>query len=354
MRQHTKLERAVLVLALFGLSIALLYFGKPFLVPFALGGLLAMLLTKVCERLERYNIPRGVAALLALLGFVLVFAGVLTLLGWQLAGFSENMDELLQRITQMAAQFRSWLQQSLGIDQQQQQKIVENPSTSAGSTGGVLMDFASGTMSIAVDTILVIVYTFLFITFRRQLKNFVLLLVPVEQRDKTTTVLHESASVAQHYLGGLSKMIVALWFMYGIGFSVLGVENAIFFAVFCGLMEIIPFVGNLLGTSFTVLAVAVQGGDSKMILGVIGVYLFVQFIQTYLLEPLVVGNEVRINPLFTIVGLVLGELIWGVGGMVLAIPILGILLIVFDHVPGLHPYAYLIGSYKDNKKKKRK
>lgn len=353
MKQQTKLERAVLTLALLGLSVALLYFGKPFLVPFALGGLIAMLLTKVCERLERFKIPRGVAAFLALFGFILLFAGVLTLLGWQLAGFSENMDELQQRVTQVTTQFRTWLQNSVGIDQQQQQKIVESPSSSAGNTGGVLMEFASGTMSIAVDTILVLVYTFLFITFRRQLKNFVLLLVPIDQRDKTTHVLHESAGVAQNYLGGLSKMIVALWIMYGLGFSVLGVENAIFFAVFCGLMEIIPFVGNLIGTSFTVLAVAVQGGDSRMILGVIGIYLFVQFIQTYLLEPLVVGNEVRINPLFTIVGLVLGELIWGVGGMVLAIPLLGILLIVFDHVPSLKPYAYLIGSYKEKKRTKR-
>ncbi|MCL7988937.1 AI-2E family transporter [Sphingobacterium sp. lm-10] len=351
MKQQTKLERAVLILALFGLSIALLYFGKPFLVPFALGGLLAMLLTKLCEHLERFKMPRGVAALIALLGFVLIVAGVLTLLGWQLAGFSENMDELQHRAAEVVAQFRAWLQDSVGIDQQQQQKMVEQPASSAGATGSVLMDFASGTMSIAVDTILVLVYTFLFITFRRQLKNFVLLLVPVDKRNETTKVLHESASVAQHYLGGLSKMIVALWIMYGLGFSVLGVENAIFFAVFCGLMEIIPFVGNLIGTSFTVLAVAVQGGDSRMILGVIGVYLFVQFIQTYLLEPLVVGNEVRINPLFTIVGLVLGELIWGVGGMVLAIPLLGILLIVFDHVPSLKPYAYLIGSYKEKKKK---
>lgn len=352
MRKQSKLERSVLILALLGLLIALLYVGQPFFVPLALAGLLAMLLSKVGSWLERHRVSRGIASLLALLGFVLLVAGGLTLLGWQLASFSENMDELKQRVTEMFAQLREWLQSSIGIDQEQQKKLTENSGSTGGESGGsVLMEFASGTMSIAVDTILVLVYTFLFLNFRRQLKNFILMLVPIDQKEKATKVIHESANVAQQYLGGLSKMIAALWIMYGLGFSVLGVENAIFFAVFCGLMEIIPFVGNLVGTSFTVLAVAVQGGDSKMILGVVGVYLVVQFIQTYLLEPLVVGNEVKINPLFTIISLVLGEMIWGVGGMVLAIPLMGILLIVFDHVPDLKPYAYLIGSYKEKKQK---
>src|SRR5690606_20422178 len=112
----------------------------------------------------------------------------------------------------------------------------------------------------------------------------------------------------------------------------------------CGILEIVPFVGNLLGTTFTVLAVAAQGGGNQVILGVIVVYMLVQFIQTYILEPLVVGSQVRINPLFTIIGLVAGELIWGIAGMVLAIPLLGIMRIVFYHVPNLKPYAYLIGS----------
>jgi len=67
------------------------------------------------------------------------------------------------------------------------------------------------------------------------------------------------------------------------------------------------------------------------------------------LEPVVVGAEINNNPLFTIIILVVGELIWGIPGMVLAIPLLGIIKIICDHVPSLKPYGYLIGS--DRKKK---
>ena len=88
--------------------------------------------------------------------------------------------------------------------------------------------------------------------------------------------------------------------MYSIGFSIVGVKYAVLFAVLCGLLEIVPFVGNLTGNIITILAVLVQGGSGGMIIGVLITYASVQFIQTYLLEPLVVGSGVNINPLFTI------------------------------------------------------
>ena len=78
--------------------------------------------------------------------------------------------------------------------------------------------------------------------------------------------------------------------------------------------------------------------------------MLVQFLQTYILEPLVVGDQVSINPLFTIIVLVLGELLWGVAGMVLAIPLLGIVKIICDNVPALQPYGFLIGSEKKKSK----
>ncbi len=87
-----------------------------------------------------------------------------------------------------------------------------------------------------------------------------------------------------------------------------------------------------------------------MVIGVIITYLFVQFIQTYLLEPLVVGHGVNINPLFTIMVLVAGELIWGLPGLVLAIPLLGMIKIICDHIEPLKPYGFLIGEEKKPKK----
>lgn len=339
-----KIQGVVLVMLLFTIGVAMLYFAKIFLIPLTLGAVLAMLLTKTCRKLESLQMHKVIAAFVTVLILVAVISLIGILIGWQLSGFTENVNELKQQGLKTIEKLRDWLDENAGIDRKQQEEITSSQANADTGASDLLMNFASGTLSIAVDAILVLVYVFLFLYYRSRIKEFILMLVKAEHRENTISILHKSSTIAQQYLGGLFKMIVILWIMYGVGFSAVGVENAIFFAVLCGVLEIVPFLGNLLGTSVTVLAVVAQGGDSRIIFSVVAVYIVVQFIQTYLLEPLVVGGQVRINPLFTIIALVAGELIWGIAGMVLAIPLMGIMRIVLDHIPYLRPYAYLIGS----------
>ena len=71
-----------------------------------------------------------------------------------------------------------------------------------------------------------------------------------------------------------------------------------------------------------------------------------QLIQGWVLEPLIVGPQVKINPLFTILALVLGEFVWGIPGIILAIPLTGMFKIICDHIEPLKPYGFLIGEIK--------
>ncbi len=239
--------------------------------------------------------------------------------------------------------------QKLGITEAKQKQLIEEQQkSSSGKMASTITGIMSGIGGFLTDTLLVFVYMFLFIYLRSRIKGFIIRLVPLKDRPNALEILDNTQKVTVKYLSGLSLMIVCLWVMYGIGFSLLGVENAIFFAILCGLLEIVPFVGNLAGTTLTIAMSMVQGGGMDMVLGILVVYGVVQFIQTYLLEPMIVGAEVSINPLFTIIGLVAGEMIWGIPGMILAIPLLGITKIIFEHIEPLKPFAYLIGS--DDKK----
>ena len=96
---------------------------------------------------------------------------------------------------------------------------------------------------------------------------------------------------------------------------------------------------------------AIHGADPTLIGGIIVVYGFVQLIQGWLLEPLILGPQVKINPLFTIIVLVIGQLLWGIPGIILAIPLTAIFKIIFDHIESLQPYGFLIGEIKKNKNK---
>jgi predicted PurR-regulated permease PerM len=114
------------------------------------------------------------------------------------------------------------------------------------------------------------------------------------------------------------------------------------------MLEIIPFIGNLTGTGITVLVAAVNGGSMAMLGGIVIVYGSVQLIQGWVLEPLILGPQVKINPFFTILALVLGEIIWGIPGIILAIPLTAITKIICDHIDSLKPYGFLIGELESS------
>src|SRR6185503_20113137 len=120
--------------------------------------------------------------------------------------------------------------------------------------------------------IFVLAYTFLFLYYRDHIRQFLLKLSPPAQRNEMEQVIYSAARVSQQYLVGLTKMIVCLWIMYSIGFSLLGVQNAFFFAILCGLLEIVPFIGNIIGTTLTVLVAAVKGGSLTMLAGIVITY----------------------------------------------------------------------------------
>jgi predicted PurR-regulated permease PerM len=195
----------------------------------------------------------------------------------------------------------------------------------------------------------VLTYVLFLLYYRTHIKDFFLRISPQAQQKETLELLGKATSISQQYLLGLSKMIICLWIMYGIGFSIIGIENAIFFAVLCGLLEIVPYVGNIIGTTLTVLVAALHSAKLSMLGGVVITYGTVQFIQGWVLEPIMLGPQVKINPLFTIIALVLGELLWGIPGVIIAIPLTAVFKIMCDHIEPLKPYGFLIGEPKIEK-----
>ncbi len=305
-----------------------------------------MLLLPVCQYLEKKEWSRGLAVLCCLVILITVAGLLIFVLTWQIADLTQDVSNIQAQMKKFLAGVQKYINDHFGITPQVQNKIIEQQQSETTSTGSMGINVVAFIGGFLADLVLTLVYIFLFIYFRTHLKNFIPKLVPAENQNKTIKVIDQSCHVSQQYLGGLAMMIACLWVMYGIGFSIVGVENALFFAVLCGILEIVPFVGNLVGSSLALLMVIVQGGGSGMILGVIIVYSIIQFLQTYILEPLVVGAEVNVNPLFTIMALVVGEMVWGLPGMIMAIPLLGIVKIMCENVETLKPFAFLIGDKK--------
>jgi predicted PurR-regulated permease PerM len=337
------LNQSIKILFFIVLLITALYFGASFLVPITFGVFFSFLLLPVSIWLEGKGISKGLATVMGVLLLVIGFAAIGWLLSWQVSNMAEDTTAIKENFSKKSNQVAQFVNKTFGISLQKQQQYMRQQTASIANKASATVASIGG---ILTKMIIVLVYTFLFIYYRSHFRRFIMQLVEKDKQQEAMEVIDRAGKVTQRYITGLFSMIFCLWIMYGIGFTIIGVKNAVFFAILCGLLELIPYVGNLTGNAITILGVILQSGSNMMILEVLVVYSVVQFIQSYLLAPLIVGRVVRINPVATIVGFVGGEAIWGVPGMVLVIPILGITKIIFDHVEPLKPYGFLLGEEK--------
>ena len=346
--QNLSLQKLSRVLLFGVLLVVILYYAKGFLIPFTFSLVISMLLLPVTLWLQKYHLPNWLSTLLALLLFVVIIGTIIYVLAWQLSELTQDFDNIEKQATKKIADFQSYIQQQLGVSVTKQNKIASGEGSKASNSylAGAISGLLAGIGSFITDLILFLVYTFLIILYRSHLTEFVLRMFFSQHRNHASAVMEKCRQVSQKYVSGLALMIVCLTVMYSIGFGIVGVKSFILFAMIAAVLETIPFIGNITGTLLTILMTIAQGGSNTMVLGVFITYITVQFIQTYFLETLVVGENVNVNPLVTVAGLVIGEAIWGIPGMVLTIPLLGMAKIVFDNIKPLQPVGYLLGKVK--------
>ncbi len=336
-------------LLLLFLVIVGLYFAKAFLMPICFGGILATLFLPLCNWLQHKKIPKFFAVLICLISIIVIIGGTFTLFGWKMSGLIKDVEVLQQRAIASGTQFQTYIFNHYGLSLEDQLSILKSEQP---SYRNIMQSMAGSISSFFGNLVLVYIYFIFLLYYRSHIKQFLLKLSPEKNKNEMENIIHSTTNVSQQYLLGLFKMIVCLWVLYGIGFSLLGVENAIFFAILCGFLEIVPYIGNLVGTVLTVFVAALHGAEMSMLGGIIIVYAAVQTFQGWVLEPVILGPQVKINPLFTIFALVLGQLIWGIPGIILAIPITAIFKIICDHVEPLKPFGFLIGELETGKKEK--
>ena len=334
----TSVLKKTLLLILF---IGGIYYGKVFFMPLCFGGILATLFLPFCQWLERKGIYKAIAVIICLLSIIVVIGSFVSLFGWKISELVSQAQQFKEKSILVINTIQEYIFSQFGLTKADQMVLLKQEQP---SYGNLIQSMASGVSALLANLVLVNLYFIFLLYYRGHIKQFMLLLSPESHRPEMENVIQNTTKVSQQYLVGLSKIIICLWFMYGIGFSLIGVKNAIFFAILCGFLEVIPYLGNIFGTFITIFVAAIQGGDFSLLVEIAIVYGTVQTIQGWLLEPLILGPQVKINPLFTIIVLILGQLLWGIPGVILAIPLTAMFKIVCDHVESLKPYGFLIGE----------
>ena len=239
------------------------------------------------------------------------------------------------------------LQDRFGISPAQQKQAVKDGSPEDGKVGSMIVSFLGSLTGMLANVVLVLVYMFLLLYYRSRFPTFIMKVVSEDQKEQARHIITESSRVAQQYLIGRGILILVLAVCYSIGLLIAGLDNAVFLSLIAALLSIIPYFGNLISLALFLLMAMAQGGGTSLFITIFIVLTVTQFIESYVLQPLIVGAEVNIHPFFTVVIIIIGWLLWGIPGMILAIPLLGMVKIIFSHIKVLKPYAYLIGNTRD-------
>ncbi|PRY11947.1 putative PurR-regulated permease PerM [Pontibacter ummariensis] len=322
------------------------------LVPLSFAMLFALLLLPLTRDMENLRVPRPLAIMLSIVLVVVVLGLVIWFLSMQLISLTTELDTISGNISDLVDRVQNFLYEKFGIIPSNRSDLVRN---AIGSLQDIATTFLGNTISMTTGALaaltIVPIFVFCLLYYRDHLEQFMFKFVAKDRRGNMTQALTNIQHVVQSYISGLMIVIFIVSLLNSAGLLILGVKYAVFFGVFASILTIIPYIGILIGALLPALFTLAMTGHLIDAVLVIGVFMFVQFLEGNFITPFVVGSKVSINPFAAILALLIGGVIWGPAGMILSIPFIAMLKVVFDAYPPLEPFGFLLADIDDLKPK---
>jgi predicted PurR-regulated permease PerM len=286
--------------------------------------------------------PKIPAIILSLLVAILMLLALFYFLSTQIAGFVSSLPLLKEKMITLLHEVQQWTNNKLGINVEKQMASV----TSGLKNGGG--DMITSTLGTVIGSLGVIVliptYVFMLLYYKPLILEFLFQVFKEENSLRVAEILSQTKAAVQSFMTGLLIETAIVCVLNSVALLLIGVPSAIVIGVIGGILNILPYIGGIVAIALPVLMVTVTKDGYSAQLLVIGAYLIIQFIDNNILVPRIVSKKVQINALISIIVVFLGGLLWGIPGMFLSIPFIGVLKIIFDRIDDLKPWGCLLGD----------
>lgn len=321
------------------------YFGSSLLVPFTFAVLLATLVLPTSNILEKKVGLNRISS--SFFSTCLIFIGVGVFSFFLVRQFSIFVNDILDRkdaILNYVQKIQEDIAVGLGFPLEEQEQMFRDKLMDLiDVTQQLLSSFLADVSGIVLNFLLVLVYVFLLLLNRGKFREFVMMYISSENEKETKQIIEKTSRVAHGYLWGRIQVMLALAVMYTITFTAYGLEHAGLLILFGTLITIIPYLGPFLSGILPIIFMIIYGESNLEIISFAIIVLIIQLIESYVLEPILIGFEVEQSPLFVIIAVLLGGALWGPAGLILFVPLFSILKIIFDRTPSLKPVGFLLG-----------
>lgn len=311
----------------------ILYVGKTLFIPMFMGLLIAMVMYPVCKNLEKRHIPKSIAISISISIVVLLFAGLIALLVWQINIFRADLPVIIDKLNALLPAARKYLTENWGIGIDVQDEWAANILSNVKSNTGSVVTASMGT---TVNTLFILfitpIFSALFLYHRGVFVRFLNALVGQRNLASTNKILRETTNTYFNYIKGMIMVYLFVGILNSLGLFMLGIKHALLFGMLTAIMTIIPYVGIIVSALIPISIAFLTKGSVWYPIGVIAVFSFVQYLEANIIFPKIVGKQLNVSTWATLVAIIAGGIIWGVAGMILFIPFVAILKIITDNV----------------------
>jgi predicted PurR-regulated permease PerM len=322
-----------------------LYYLKALIVPLLFAIIFAVMIFPFSFKLEKWGFSKGMAAFSTVFITTLILIFLAYILFTQISIFSENIPQITKKINLLINDLRDFAAQKLSMKKSVvAEKIQEQIAQIQNSSDLMSIDRLKVVSTIIINIFLIPLYTFFLLYYRHFFIEFFYKVFHIAEKEQIDDTIQKMEHVIKGYLFGqfLDIIIIgaanaAVLYFIGIGYPII---LGFLIAAFC----IIPYLGMIVGSLLAVFVAFITTDTSWQPLLALSVLWIIHIIDSNLVAPLLIGHKVSLNPLVAIFVLILFGELWGLPGLFLAIPLTAILKVIFDAVPGLQPYGFLLGE----------
>lgn len=327
------------------LLIGLMYVTQGVLLPLLFAILLAISLFPLARFFERLHLGKAFSAILAVIIAIAVISGLIWFIVHESIIIGKDASSITEKVLSVLERGQTWIEDQFGIHRSEVMEQLRDQGNKALENAGGMVTATFGSIgNMLASAILVPLYVFFLLYYRDFFREFFFKAFRKSPQHKVNEVLNKIYEVVQSYLVGLVTVMGIVAVLNTGGLMLLGIDYAWFFGSLASLLMLLPYIGIAIGSILPALFALAVKDNAWYAVGVIAWFQVVQFLEGNIITPNIVGSKVSINPLMAVIGILLGGMLFGLAGLILALPLIATLKVIFDASPGMSAVGFLIGE----------
>ncbi len=304
---------------------------------------------------KKVKLPGGAAAGISVILLLISLFILFYFLGSQISRLAQDWPQFQQQIDITIKNIQEWADKRLNINVNEQMNYVNKATTEVLNSSSTFIGATVASLSsILLFFVFTMIYTFFLIFYRHLILKFLIAVFKEENSVTVYDIAEQVQYIVRKYILGLLLEMLIVASVCCIIFLILGVKYAVLLGIITGIFNLVPYIGIFTSLVLGTFITFATGAATTKILLVALTYIVVHLIDSNVLLPVIVGSKVRINALITVLGVIAGEMMWGISGMFLSIPVIAIAKIIFDRVDTLKPWGLLLGDEEMEKPKSKR